>query len=426
MRRITAQDDVAVLGTGTMGEGIAEVLASAGHRVRLYDVAPDAAAGAVTRIGRRLARLVAQGHLEPDVAAAVQGRLQVVDTLDALAGCGLVVEAVREDLATKRDLLRAVERVVAEGVGHEVLLATNTSALSVTAIGQGLQQPGTLVGLHFFNPAPRMSLVEVVRGDASDPKAVEAAVEAVRDWGKTPVVCSSTPGFVVNRIARPFYGEAHRLVERRVADPATIDAVLRETGGFPMGPFQLGDLVGHDVGLAVSKAIWEQTFHDPRYAPTTWHQRLVDAGRFGRKTGRGVYAYSPDGQALDAAPQTAPPREAPASIEVLEYDFGVMGPFLDRIAEGGVDVQRVALSDEEVMEQLPGVRLPGDGLLRVTDGSTPRGRGRSRLPVAWCCWTGRTIPPRAPAWCCPRRGTSPPRRSTPRSGCARRPARRSA
>jgi 3-hydroxybutyryl-CoA dehydrogenase len=139
-----------------------------------------------------------------------------------------------------------------------------------------------------------------------------------------------------------------------------------------MGPFELGDLVGHDVGLTVSRAIWEQTFHDPRYAPTQFHQRLVDARRWGRKAGRGVYAYTPEGEALDAEPMTAPPRPAPASVELVEYDFGIMEPFLERIEAGGVTIERVTLSDTEVMEELPGLRLPGDGLLRVTDGSTAR------------------------------------------------------
>jgi 3-hydroxybutyryl-CoA dehydrogenase len=157
-----------------------------------------------------------------------------------------------------------------------------------------------------------------------------------------------------------------------VASPATIDAVLREAGGFPMGPFQLTDLVGQDVNLAVSTSVWEQTYHDPRYAPTPFQRRLVDAGRLGRKTGRGVFTYTADGHALDADPQEAPPRPAPDSVELLEYDFGPMTPFLDRIAAGGVRVDQVEADDAEVLEELPGLRLPGGGLLRVTDGSTAR------------------------------------------------------
>jgi 3-hydroxybutyryl-CoA dehydrogenase len=375
VRRITPDDDVAVIGAGTMGAGIAEVAARAGHRVRIFDTRPAAAEQAVLGLRRRVERDVARGRFDGEQAARVAARVGVAGTLDDLAGCALVVEAVVEDLDVKRQLLRAVEEVTGQGVGQEVVLASNTSSLSITAIGAGLARPGLLVGLHFFNPAPRMALVEVVRGDATDPKVVEAITELVRDWGKTPVQCSSTPGFVVNRVARPFYGEAQRLVERGAASPATVDAVLREAGGFPMGPFQLTDLVGQDVNLAVSTSVWEQTFHDPRYAPTQFQRRLVDAGRLGRKSGRGVYTYSGEGVPLDAEPQTAPPRPAPAVVELVEYDFGPMAPFLQRVAAGGVEVREVALEDDEVMDELPGLRLPGGGLVRVTDGSTARSWG---------------------------------------------------
>jgi 3-hydroxybutyryl-CoA dehydrogenase len=375
VRRITPGDDVAVIGAGTMGAGIAEVAARSGHAVRLYDARPDAARRALAGLLRRLDRDVTRGRLDRPSAVEISRRVQIVDGLDALAGCAVVVEAVVEDLAVKQDLLRAVEDVTGQGVGREVVLASNTSSLSVTALAAGLRRPGLLVGLHFFNPAPRMSLVEVVRGDATDPKVVDTATELVRDWGKTPVLCSSTPGFVVNRVARPFYGEAQRLAEVGAAAPATIDAVLREAGGFPMGPFQLADLVGQDVNLAVSTSLWEQTYHDPRYTPTPFQRRLVDAGRLGRKTGRGVFTYAPDGPPVDADPPDAPARPAPASVELVEYDFGPMAPFLDRIAAGGVTIERIALEDSEVMEELPGLRLPGGGLLRVTDGSTARSWG---------------------------------------------------
>jgi 3-hydroxybutyryl-CoA dehydrogenase len=374
VRRITPGDDVAVIGAGTMGAGIAEVAARAGHRVRLFDTRPRAGEQALAGLRRRLERDVARARLDAGQAAEVGSRVSVAGSVEELAGCALVVEAVVEDLTVKQELLRALEGVTGQGVGREVLLATNTSSLSVTAVAAGLDRPGLLVGLHFFNPAPRMALVEVVRGDATDPKVVETATELVRDWGKTPVQCASTPGFVVNRVARPYYGEAQRLAER-AATPATIDAVLREAGGFPMGPFELTDLVGQDVNLAVSTSVWEQTYHDPRYAPTQFQRRLVDAGRFGRKTGRGVFTYSAEGRVTDAEPDTYPRRPAPEVVELVEYDMGPMTPFLDRIAAGGVRIDRIALDDSEVMEELPGLRLPGGGLLRVTDGSTARSWG---------------------------------------------------
>jgi 3-hydroxybutyryl-CoA dehydrogenase len=366
--------DVAVLGAGSMGAGIAEVAARSGHRVRLFDTAPDAAPAALERIGRNLARDVARGRIDAEEARAAAGRLRPVDDLAGIAACGLVIEAVVEDLEVKRDLLRNVERVAgsADPGGRQPVLASNTSSLSITAIGAALERPEMLLGLHFFNPAPRMALVEVVEGDATDPKVLHVALDLVRGWGKTPVQCRSTPGFVVNRVARPYYGEAQRLVEARAADPATVDAVMREAGGFPMGPFELTDLVGQDVNLAVSRSVWEQTFHDPRYAPTVFQQRLVDGGRLGRKTGRGVYTYRPDGEPLDAVPLTAPRRPVPEKVQLVDYDFGPMTAFLDRVAAGGVEIDRVALSDTEAMEELPGLRLPGEGILRVTDGSTAR------------------------------------------------------
>jgi 3-hydroxybutyryl-CoA dehydrogenase len=373
---LTPSDVVGVVGAGTMGEGIAEVAARAGHPVRLLDTRDGAAETAVRSIAGRLAKDVGRGRLTREQADDVLARLAPVAAVDDLAGSRLVVEVIVENLEAKRDLLRAVEDVVDkavpdDGTGRDVLLATNTSSVSVTAIGAALRRPERFGGLHFFNPAPRMGLVEVVRGDATSPEWVEAAAEVARAWGKTPVVCTSTPGFVVNRVARPFYGEAQRVVELRATDAATVDAVLTEAGGFPLGPFALTDLIGQDVNLAVTRSVWEQTYHDPRYAPTILQTRLVDGGRLGRKTGRGFFTY--DGAAaVDATPQTAPPRRAPRRVEVRDYDFGPMAPFLDRIAAGGVEVVHVALSDEEVLDELPGLRLPGEGILRVTDGSTAR------------------------------------------------------
>ena len=260
MRALTHDDVVGVIGAGTMGAGIAEVAARAGHAVRLLDVRPGAAEEAVRGIGKRLDRDVGRSRVPAAEAAGVLGRLTVADDVAALAGCTLVVEAIAEDLDVKRALFRELEPVV----GPDAVLATNTSSLSVTALAAALDRPERVVGLHFFNPAPRMRLVEVVRGGATSAEVVEVAQQLVRDWGKTPVTCTSTPGFIVNRIARPFYGEAQRLVEAGVADPATIDAVLREAGGFPIGPFGLTDVIGQDVNLAVSRSVWEQTLHDPR------------------------------------------------------------------------------------------------------------------------------------------------------------------
>ncbi len=362
---------VGVVGAGTMGAGIAEVAARAGHEVRLLDAAAGAAPAGADGVRRRLEREVDRGRVTSADASDVLARLAVVDDVAALACCGVVVEAVAEDLDVKRTLFAALEVVVAD----DILLATNTSSLSVTAVAAGARRPGRFVGLHFFNPAPRMSLVEVVRGEDSDPGTVDAACELVRAWGKTPVVVTSTPGFIVNRVARPFYGEAQRLVEEGVGDPATIDAVLREAGGFPMGPFELTDLVGQDVSLSVARSVWEQTFADPRYAPTVFQQRLVDAGRLGRKSGRGVYRYDADSTApLDSAPATEPPRPAPASLDLVVWDaedspFPVMRPFLDRVVAGGVELPSTVADPEgaDIEASTRGIRLPGGAVLVEVD-----------------------------------------------------------
>ncbi len=371
---------VGVVGAGTMGAGIAEVAARAGQRVLLLDVAEGAAAAAIGATAGRLKRDVATDRLDADEAAAVHGRLEPVDDVAALAPCGLVIEAVAEDLEVKRDLFATLEEVVAD----DTVLATNTSSLSVTAVAAGLRLPARLVGLHFFNPAPRMRLVEVVRGAATSETVVEDATAVVRAWGKEPVSCTSTPGFIVNRVARPYYGEAQRMVEERVADPATIDHVLREAGGFPMGPFELTDLVGQDVNLAVSRSVWEQTFQDPRYAPTVLQQSLVDAGRLGRKTGRGVYSYGPDADEADgprAGAVVQPRTVRPTGVRYSE-GWAVMEPLLARIAAGGVEVAVIGQSDPECTDEI-GVLLPAGGRLIETDGSTASSAGRDVVVLDW-------------------------------------------
>ncbi|MDV3222463.1 3-hydroxyacyl-CoA dehydrogenase NAD-binding domain-containing protein [Intrasporangium sp.] len=290
--------DVAVIGAGAMGAGIAQVAATAGHRVSLVDSVDGAAAAAVDRLGSSLERLVTQGRLTPDEADAAQARLTAARSVDELPACGLVIEAVPEDLSLKRKVfadLGATQPAT-------TMLATNTSSIDIAAIAEAVIHPERVIGLHFFNPPPAMALVEVVHGANTSGRVLDAAVELMRTWGKTPVRCASTPGFIVNRVARPFYGEAQRMVEGGVADAATIDWILREKGGFPMGPLELTDFIGQDVNLAVGTSVWEQTGHDERYAPTEFQRRLVAAGRLGRKSGEGVYTYAADGARVGGDP----------------------------------------------------------------------------------------------------------------------------
>ncbi|MFJ5276562.1 3-hydroxyacyl-CoA dehydrogenase [Streptomyces parvulus] len=357
MTALDLSSPVAVVGTGTMGQGIAQVALVAGHPVRLYDAVPGRAAEAADAIGARLGRLVEKGRLTGAERDAARARLTPAGQLTDLAGCGLVVEAVVERLDVKQELFRALEDVV----GEDCLLATNTSSLSVTAIAGGLAVPGRFVGLHFFNPAPLLPLVEVVSGFATDVSSATRAYETARAWGKTPVACADTPGFIVNRIARPFYAEALAVYEDQGADPATIDAVLRESGGFRMGAFELTDLIGQDVNESVTHSVWQAFFQDVRFTPSLAQRRLVESGRLGRKSGQGWYDYR-DG-AERPEPHTAEPADPPAHV-VAEGDLGPAAEVLALIREAGIEVR------EEAEDNGTRLVLPGGGQLVLADGQT--------------------------------------------------------
>ncbi|MGV9842044.1 3-hydroxyacyl-CoA dehydrogenase [Streptomyces fungicidicus] len=357
MTALDLSSPVAVVGTGTMGQGIAQVALVAGHPVRLYDAAPGRAREAAAAIGARLDRLVEKERLTAAGRDAARARLLPVEELAGLTGCALVVEAVLERLDVKQELFRALEDVVPD----DCLLATNTSSLSVTAIGGALRLPGRFVGLHFFNPAPLLPLVEVVSGSATDVTSATRAYETARAWGKTPVACADTPGFIVNRVARPFYAEAFAVYESQGADPATIDAVLRESGGFRMGPFELTDLIGQDVNESVTHSVWRSFFQDARFTPSLAQRRLVESGRLGRKTGRGWYDHA-DG-AKRPEPHTADPAEPPAYV-IAEGDLGPASELLALIREAGVEVRE---RDEDGGTRLV---LPGGGKLVLADGRT--------------------------------------------------------
>jgi 3-hydroxybutyryl-CoA dehydrogenase len=357
MTALDLSSPVAVVGTGTMGQGIAQVALIAGHPVRLHDAVPGRAAEAAAAIGARLDRLVEKDRLTGADRDAARARLKPADSLADLADCALVVEAVLERLDVKQQLFCELEDVVAD----DCLLATNTSSLSVSAIGGALRNPGRFVGLHFFNPAPLLPLVEVVSGFGTDVTSATRAYETARAWGKTPVACADTPGFIVNRIARPFYAEAFAVHESQGADPATIDAVLRESGGFKMGAFELTDLIGQDVNESVTHSVWQSFFQDVRFTPSLAQRRLVESGRLGRKSGQGWYDYR-DG-ADRPEPHTAEAAEPPAYV-VVEGGLGPAAELPAMIREAGIQVRE---EDEDNGTRLV---LPSGGQLVLADGQT--------------------------------------------------------
>ena len=284
---------VAVLGAGAMGTGIGQIAVQNGCHVVYYDSFPGATDRSKASIEKIFNRLAEKGKITSQQKEEMLGRMQWSADIDAVSGADLVVEAVIEDLDVKKDLFAKVEPLLRS----DAWLCTNTSSLSIAALSSGLTHPERFGGLHFFNPAPLMPLVEVVPGVKTGDDFTETMEALMLEWGKVPVVAKDTPGFIVNKVARPFYSEAIKLYEEGVASLAEIDAAVKSIG-FRMGPFELTDLIGHDVNYTVTETVWSQFFYDPRFRPSITQKRLKEAGLFGRKTGRGFYNYA---SGMDAA-----------------------------------------------------------------------------------------------------------------------------
>ena len=285
---------VGVIGSGAMGAGIAQVAATAGHSVVLYDNNAAALDKAKASLQSTFQKLQEKGKITS--SEELIQRFRFADDLRSFENCGLIIEAIVEKLEIKKAVFSDVEAIVSK----DCVLASNTSSLSITSIAAACKQPERVLGLHFFNPAPLMALVEVIPAVQTDPLLINASKQLMADWGKVPVVAKDTPGFIVNRVARPFYGEALRIYEEGIADMATIDWAMTEVGKFRMGPFTLMDYIGHDVNYVVTETVFQSFFYDPRYKPAFAQKRLLEAGWLGRKSGKGFYNYA-EGVAMPEA-----------------------------------------------------------------------------------------------------------------------------
>lgn len=311
---------VGIIGSGTMGSGIAQVAATAGNTVKVFDTRKEALEKSKLALEKILSRLIVKGRITEADKDRIQGNIQYVDSLKNLDNTDLVIEAIVEDLDIKQKVFSELESYVSENT----IIASNTSSLSIASIAASLQKPERCIGIHFFNPAPLMKLVEVIPAVQTSKGVTQKVVETISDWKKVVALAKDTPGFIVNRVARPFYGESLRIFEEGLADVSTIDKSLKELGGFRMGPFELMDFIGNDVNYTVTETVFTAFYYDPRYKPSFTQKRLSEAGYLGRKSGKGYYNYNIQGK-IDSqnvvSPTSSSKVEKLSKEELPQYIF---------------------------------------------------------------------------------------------------------
>jgi 3-hydroxybutyryl-CoA dehydrogenase len=284
----TTGNKIGIIGSGAMGAGIAQVAATAGHPVFIYDNNQEALDKAKSTLEATLKKLVEKQKIKNDAAQNIISNTQFVNHLYDFNDCSMVIEAIVENLEIKQKIFTELEEIVSS----ECILASNTSSLSIASIASACKNPSRIIGIHFFNPAPIMPLVEIIPGILTDEKITNSSRKLIDGWGKVTVLTKDTPGFIVNRVARSYYGESIRIYEEGIADFSTIDWALKTVGGFKMGPFELMDFIGNDINYKVTESVWTQFFYEPRFKPSLTQKRLYEAKLFGRKSGRGYYNYA--------------------------------------------------------------------------------------------------------------------------------------
>jgi len=279
---------IGIIGSGTMGSGIAQVAATAGCAVKIFDTNTEALENAEDALEKIMTRLVEKGRIDIAEKNRIQNNIKYVDSLKDLSDSELTIEAIVENIEIKKKVFQELEKFVSK----KTIIASNTSSLSIASIASALKKPSRCIGIHFFNPAPLMKLVEVIPCIQTSEKVLRKTSENIKNWGKTVAIAKDTPGFIVNRVARPFYGESLRIYEEGIADFATIDWAMKSIGGFKMGPFELMDFIGNDINYTVTETVFEAFYYDPRYKPSFTQKRFAEAGYLGRKSGKGYYDYS--------------------------------------------------------------------------------------------------------------------------------------